>query len=405
MQKRSDGQIKTCRLHDMLYQFCKKEASNKWLFEEPDQSKLDPDTCRRLCIQPSNLSDFLSTTPFAEHVRSFYCFSSKQKPINLSPNETKLIHKAFPLMRVMDVESLRFIFSKDFKNLFHLRYIAISGDFKSLPPTFGKFWNLQTLILNTSTLEPTLEVKADIWNLLQLRHLHTNIPAKLPSPTTTTGKPSCLQTLSMVTPESCEKEVLAKACNVKKLSIRGQMAAFLGAYKGGINNLKELQCLEHLKLLNDVLFMNKALHLPSTFSELVHTVKKLTLTNTRFTWSEAEKLGTLESLEVLKFKENAFTGDFWEPKSGFSALQVLWIERSELESWEASVVNFPALRQLVLISCDKLDAVPLELADIPSLVEMRLDNTSKAVKSAKNVRDSKTSKGMKLKLSIYPPEN
>ncbi|WMV22761.1 hypothetical protein MTR67_016146 [Solanum verrucosum] len=405
MQKRSDGQIKTCRLHDMLYQFCKKEASNRCLFQEPDQSTLDPDTCRRLCIQPSNLSDFLSTTPSAEHVRSFYCFSSKQKPIDLSPNEIKLIHKAFPLVRVLDVESLKFIFSKDFNQLFHLRYVAISGDFKALPPTFGKFWNLQTLILNTSTLEPTLEVKAEIWNLLQLRHLHTNIPAKLPSPTTTTGKPSCLQTLSMVAPESCEKDVLAKACNVRKLSIRGQMAAFLGAYKGGINNLKELQCLEHLKLLNDVLFINKTLHLPPAFSNLVHTVKKLTLINTRFAWSEADKLGTLEFLEVLKFKENAFTGDFWKPKSGFSALQVLWIERSELESWEASVINFPVLRQLVLISCDELDAVPLELADIPSLQEMRLENTSKAVKSAKSIRDSKTSKSMKLKLSIFPPEN
>ncbi|KAH0678127.1 hypothetical protein KY284_019212 [Solanum tuberosum] len=308
-------------------------------------------------------------------------------------------------MRVLDVESLKFIFSKDFNQLFHLRYIAISGDFKALPPTFGKFWNLQTLILNTSTLEPTLEVKPEIWNLLQLRHLHTNIPAKLPSPTTTTGKPSCLQTLSMVAPESCEKDVLAKACNVRKLSIRGQMVAFLGAYKGGINNLVELQCLEHLKLLNDVLFINKTLHLPLAFSKLVRTVKKLTLTNTRFAWSEADKLGTLESLEVLKFKENEFTGEFWKPKSGFSALQVLWIERSELESWEASVINFPVLRQLVLISCDKLDDVPLELADIPSLQEMRLDNTSKAVQSAKNVRDSKTSKSMKLKLSIFPPEN
>ncbi|XP_055801364.1 putative late blight resistance protein homolog R1A-10 [Solanum dulcamara] len=412
MQKRSDGQIKTCRLHDILYQFCKKEASNRWIFQEvsptPDQSIpsiQDPDTCRRLCIQPSTLCDFISTRPFAEHVRSFYCFSSKQKQIDLSPNDIKLIHKAFPLMRVLDVESLKFLFSKEFNQLFHLRYIAISGDFKAIPQTIGKFWNLQTLILNTSTSEPTLDVKADLWNMLQLRHLHTNIPAKLPSPTTTTGKASCLQTLSMVAPESCEKDVLAKACHIRKLSIRGQMAAFLGSYKGGINNLKELKCLEHLKLLNDVLFMNKALRLPPTFSKLVHTVKKLTLINTRFAWNEADKLGTLESLEVLKFKENAFAGDSWKPETGFRALQVLWIERSELETWEASDLNFPMLRHLVLISCDKLDAVPLELADIPDLQEMRLENTSKAVKSANDVRDSKTSKSKKFKLSIFPPEN
>ncbi|KAJ8563017.1 hypothetical protein K7X08_031469 [Anisodus acutangulus] len=411
LQKKSDGQIKTCRLHDMLHEFCRKEATNKWLFQEifttadhAIPSIQDSDTCRRLCIQSPILYDFLSTKPFAEHVRSFYCFSKQQKEIELSPNDIKLIHKAFPLIRVLDVESLKYLFSKDFNNLFHLRYIAISGDFKALPTTFGKFWNLQTLILNTCTSEPTLDVKAEIWNMLQLRHLHTNIPAKLPSPSTTTGRASCLQTLSMVAPESCKKDVLAKACNLKKLSIRGPMSAFLES-KGGISNLEELKCLEHLKLLNDVLYMNKSLHLPAAFFRLVRTVKKLTLANTRFAWSEADRLGHLEALEVLKLKENAFMGESWKPEEGgFSHLQVLWIERAELETWEASNLHFPILRHLVLVSCDKLNGVPLGLADIPNLHEMKLENTSKAVKSAKDILEHKTSLNMKFKYSVFPPE-
>ncbi|XP_060184690.1 putative late blight resistance protein homolog R1A-3 [Lycium barbarum] len=414
MKKRSDGQIKTCRLHDMLHEFCRKEAANKWLFQEicttadnAVPSIQDSDACRRLCIQPSILDKFLLEKPFAEHVRSFYCFSSEQKQIELSPNDIKLIHGAFPLLRVLDVESLTFLFSKEFNQLYHLRYVAISGDFKALPPTFGNFWNLQTLVLNTSTSESTIEVKADIWSLLQLRHLHTNIPAKLPAPATTTGRTtSCLQTLSMVAPESCKKDVLAKACQLKKLSIRGQMAAFLDTHKGGISNLEELKCLEHLKLLNDVLYMNKPVHLPAAFFRLVRTVKKLTLANTRFSWSDANRLAQLESLEVLKLKENAFLGESWEPEiGGFSALQVLRLERSELESWVASNRHFPILRHLILISCDKLKAVPLELADIPNFQEMRLDNTSKsAVKSAKEI-ESKKSKSIKFKLTIFPPEN
>ncbi|XP_049389735.1 putative late blight resistance protein homolog R1B-23 isoform X2 [Solanum stenotomum] len=407
LQKTADGRIKTCRLHDLLHKFCRTMAANKWLFQEiyttPDNSLpiQDPDTCRRLCIHPSTLYDFLSTKPYAEHVRSFYCFSSKQKPIHLSPTNIKLIHKAFPLMRVLDVESFRFVFSKDFNQLFHLRYIAISGEFKALPPPFGNFWNLQTLILNTSTSEPTLDVKADIWNLLQLRHLHSNIPAKLPSPTITTGKPSCLQTLSLVASESCKKDVFAKACFLKKLSIRGQMAAFFES-RGGISNLEELKCLEHLKLLNDVLYMNKTIHLPATFFRLVRTVNKLTLANTRFSWSEADKLGQLESLEVLKLKQNAFVGNSWKPKvGGFRKLQVLWIESSaELESWEVSDVNFPMLSHLVLISCDKLDALPIELADLPNFQEMRLEKMSKAIESAKAIEERKTSKSIKFKLTI-----
>ncbi|PHT67418.1 hypothetical protein T459_26905 [Capsicum annuum] len=355
MQKRSNGQIKACRLHDKLHEFCRKEATNKWLFHEicktPDNvisSIQDQDTRHRLCIEPSILYDFLATRPLQNMTLT---------------------------------------------NYFILRYIAISGDFKVLSPTFGTFWNLQTLILNTSTSEPTIDVKEEIWNMLELRHLHTNIPAKLPSLTTTTLKASCLQTLSMVSPESCKKDVLAKACNLKKLSIRGQMVAFLET-RGGISNLEELKFMEHLKLLNDALYMNKLLHLPPEFFRLVRTVKKLTFANTKFPWSEADRLGQLESLEVLKLKENAFMGDTWRPEvGGFSQLQILWIERAELETWEASNLCFPILRHLVLVSCDKLNAVPLELADIPNLHEMQLDNTSKAVKSAKdilNVRHPKT---------------
>ncbi|KAG5568621.1 hypothetical protein H5410_064361, partial [Solanum commersonii] len=351
------------------------EVSNKWLFQQmhltSDQaipSIQDKDTCRRLCIQPSILNQFLLDKPIAEHARSFYCFSSKQKQIDLPPNDIKHIHKAFTLIRVLDVEPVKFLFSKDFNQLYHLRYVAISGEFKSLPPSFGKFWNLQTLVINTSTSESTLEVKADIWNLLQLRHFHTNIPAKLPAPATTTGKTSCLQTLSMVAPESCKKDVLAKACLLKKLSIRGQMASFLEP-KGGISNLEELKCLEHLKLLNDVLHINKLIHLPPAFFRLVRTVKKLTLVNTRFSWSDANKLAQL--------KENVFIGDSWKPEiGGFSALQ-------------ASSLNFPILRHLVLISCDKLKAVPLGLADIHNFQEMRLDNSKEAVKSAKEIESKK----------------
>ncbi|KAH0748423.1 hypothetical protein KY290_027655 [Solanum tuberosum] len=167
-------------------------------------------------------------------------------------------------------------------------------------------------------------------------------------------------------------------------------ATFLGAYKGGINNLEELQCLEHLKLLNDVVYMNKIVQLPVTFFRLVRTIKKLTLGNTRFAWSEAAKLGKLEFLEVLKLKENAFMGDTWKPEvGGFSKLQVLWNERAELETWETLNHNFPILGQLVLVSCDKLNYVPFELADIPNLYEMRLENTIKAVKSAKDIVEHK----------------
>ncbi|KAM3339113.1 hypothetical protein P3S68_031199 [Capsicum galapagoense] len=159
------------------------------------------------------------------------------------------------------------------------------------------FWNFQTLMLITS--KPTIDVKADIWNMPQLSHLRTNKRAKLPPPTTSTSSTnSYLQTLSLVAPENCKEDVLAKAGNLKKISVKGNLTAF---------EFKVLKFLENLTLLNDDK-SDKALHLPSAFFECLPYLKKLTLSKTRFDWNEANRLGQVKDLQVLKLKENAFTG-------------------------------------------------------------------------------------------------
>ncbi|PHT47878.1 hypothetical protein CQW23_12086 [Capsicum baccatum] len=109
------------------------------------------------------------------------------------------------------------------------------------------------------TSKPTIDVKADIWNMPQLRHLRTNKPAKLPPPTTSTSSTnSYLQTLSLVAPESCKEDVLAKAGNLQKISVKGNLTAF---------EFKVLKFLENLTRLNDDK-SDKALHLPSAFSNV-----------------------------------------------------------------------------------------------------------------------------------------
>ncbi|XP_059310316.1 putative late blight resistance protein homolog R1A-10 [Lycium ferocissimum] len=313
MRKRLDGKIKTCRVHELLHAFCKVKAE-KWLFKLVSSDTVTEgtvniaETTRRLCIQSTVLKNFLSRKPVAKHVRSFYCFHSEQSQMGLSDSYSQLIHKAFPLLRVLEIGSLNSVFSKDFNQLYHLKYISIKGDFKALPEAFGKFWNLQTLLINTTTSEPTLEIEASIWNLLQLRHLHTNIPANLlPSPNPT-GKDSCLQNLSVVAPESCTIDVFAKAFNLKKLGIRGNMEAFLNTAKGEFSNLEDIRCLEHLKLYNDG---SNKLHLPPSF-KFLSTLKKLTLSGTMFDWSDANILGQLGSLEVLKLKEGCIHGEILE---------------------------------------------------------------------------------------------
>ncbi|KAF3682965.1 putative late blight resistance protein -like protein R1C-3-like [Capsicum annuum] len=305
VQKRINGQVKTCRLHNMLHHFCKMVGNNGGLFQEvcekKDQTGLsipDLDTSRRLCIQLSLLKDFISTEPSSEHVRSFLCFPRKQKESERLSN-IQLLHKVFPLIRVLDVESLEFSFTKCFVKLFHLRYISISVQSNALPTFFGKFCNLQTLIVNTKA--PTIEIKAEIWNMLRLRHLHTNVPTKLPSLTTQKAyESSFLQTLSKELPESCSED---------------------------------------------------------------------------------------------------------------------------LNSWNVAGRQFQSLKYLVIKSCNKLEAVPVELADVRDLQEMTLENTKKAINSAKEIqrrkqeihqehmteikdkkKETETMESFKFKLTIFPPE-
>ncbi|KAH0681149.1 hypothetical protein KY284_022234 [Solanum tuberosum] len=135
MQKRSNGQIKTCRLHDMLHEFCIVEAERISLFQQvylqPGvrvfPSIEDPSTSRQLCIQSSIPYNFIPKDRIVQHVRSLLCFSSDQKQIDLSNLDIQLIPYAFPLIRVLDIQSLIFEFSEMFYRLFHLRAIGSSS--------------------------------------------------------------------------------------------------------------------------------------------------------------------------------------------------------------------------------------------------------------------------------------
>ncbi|XP_060189189.1 putative late blight resistance protein homolog R1B-8 [Lycium barbarum] len=402
----SDDRIKTFHVHDIIHEFCRQKASEENLFQEvkvgvelsfPRKGELAK--YRRLCIN-SSVVEFVSTKPYSESISSFLCFSSEN--IMISPNEVAIISKAFPLAKVFDVESVKFdCFSPKFLRLYHLRYIAFSNDsIKVLPKFIGDLWNLQTLIVVTQ--QKTIDIQADIFNMPKLRHLHTNASAKLCSQKSSklVSVHGSLQTLSTVEPESCTEHVVARCQNMKKLGIRGKIAVLLGANKPGkIFNVNKLKCLEKLKLINDDNLTGLELHLPSE-NNFPKSLRKLTLSGTSLDWKYMGILGKLEELEVLKLKENAFVGSVWvSTEGGFPSLEVLWIERTDLISWGASSNHLPRLKRLVLIHCDKLAEVPIELADIRSLRRIELvDTTSEATECARRIESC--SKCIEFKLSI-----
>lgn len=425
---RSNGKLKTCRIHDMLHEFCKKIAEEENFFKEirrADQgtyasSSQAMERYRRLCIH-SNVLSYISSKPVGPRVRSFLCFVSEE--IIIPAEHIPSVPGAYKLLRIFDATPISFTrFPADLTQLVHLRYIAISSVFKIIPAAFSSLWNIQTILIVTSSR--TLDIKADIWKMTQLRHVKTNASATFASPSKSRkAKDEAvlagnLQTLSLLSPERCTDDVFVRAPNLKNLGIRGPLNKLLETKNGNalFDSLGKLSHLENLKLLNDVFpsppSEGKLAGLPQRY-KFPPKLKKLTLSDTLLDWKEMSILGMLDHLEILKLKDNAFKGEWWKPEDGgFLYLKVLHIGRTNLVSWLASADHFPILRQLFLRHCGNLKELPAGFADIPSLHLVDLFCTSAAAASAraiekkkkKMIQDKKSMRSRGFKLSIYPPD-
>ncbi|KAL1558881.1 putative late blight resistance protein R1A-10 [Salvia divinorum] len=411
-----NGKVKTCRIHDALRDFCRTETGkeNENFLQEikcnsgtwaPPVSDLH--NYRRLSIH-SNCLDFIALKPSGYRVRSFVCFCKDE--MILSADHIPHLLGAFKLLRVLDVKPIKLIkITSDMYQLVHVRYIALSTDVHILPTKFSQLWNLQTLIVDTTSR--TLEVKADIWRLTQLRHFKTNASANLPKPNKNSKHGAELQTLSTISVESCTAELLEHACNLKKLGIRGRLALLLEGKIGSFDSLGKMKYLEQLKLVNDVhprpTLEGQLRSLPQPY-QFPSKLKSLTLVGTFLTWNIMSVLGLLENLEVLKLKDKAFMGNTWSAAGGgFRRLEFLHIEHTDLAVWEASSHHFPRLRGLVLKNCEKLIAIPIGLADVASFQMLELFVCKPAAASANKIHEAKKKKahanGSAFKLSIFPP--
>ncbi|KAL0303762.1 UNVERIFIED_CONTAM: putative late blight resistance proteinR1B-16 [Sesamum radiatum] len=418
-KRKSDGGVKTCRIHNMLRDFCKNKAGSETEnflqevkrcndgFEPPIRGV---EKFRRLCIH-ADVLDFLSSQPYGPRVRSFVCFSKKN--FTLEGGSISTIPKAFKLLKVLDVKPMKFArIPSDLYQLLHLRYIILSFNLASLPKYFSKLSNIQTLVVYTTSRN--LEIKVDIWQMIQLRHFKTNASATLPEIGQGSKASGQLQTLGRISPQNCTKEVFERVQNLKKLGIRGELALLLDNDCRLFGNLVKLEGLVKLKLQNDVFPSPPSTHqlqsLPPSF-KFPPKLKSLTLSHTFLDWKHISILGLLENLKVLKLKEKAFIGECWEVEGGgFHHLEFLHIGRTNLVTWVALGNQFPKLKCLELHNCEELQQVPIGLADVPSFQVLDLCRSKHATASAKKIREAKerqVDQAVKVegfKLSIFPPD-
>ncbi|CAA2992824.1 late blight resistance homolog R1A-10 [Olea europaea subsp. europaea] len=406
-KRSSDGEIKTCKIHDLLREFCVREAKESF-FHVTDTSLRDlptnistshitdpslrslPDkiiSLRRVSIHPNTQTSH----PHADRLPT----STVRSVLNFDPTlslSVEFLNSS--LIRVLDtVNGNSSDFPTEIVKLLNLRYLSCLNGVRELPSPIHELRNLQTLIL--SCMESSFRLPLEIWRMTQLRHVHLDL-VSLPDPPIERVEEENplvvlhdLQSLSTVMNFKFVENILRRIPNLKKLGILfDEIGEDWSDYC--LNNLALLQNLEALKCLFNwpyKPFLQKIIFPPS--------LKKLTLRGCFLPWEDMTIIGSLEKLQVLKLKRKAFSGTVWEPKEGeFLELEFLLLEENNLEDWNAERTHFPKLEHLILDNCQRLKEVPCGIGEIPTLQKIELYYCSDSlVTSAKDIYEEQQESG------------
>ncbi|MCD7452683.1 hypothetical protein HAX54_017743 [Datura stramonium] len=408
-RRRFNGEIKACGVHDLLREFCLKEAEMT-TFMHVERTELDVPTLptqkhnvRRFSFQTETYSvgDCCKLLPSVS--RSIYLFSqldlpfaSRIKLFGILPIYRchPVIHELFSRFNLLRVLA---IFHKDvgfqlsplvITKLFHLRYLQVRF-YGSIPESISELQNLQTLIFTTHPHYITLPGK--IWMMKNLRNIHMGGPNYLPSPKHLVTWMPNLEELSVLPSASCTNEVFSGIPNLKRLMI--SVNYFGEDYSSNrLIDMSHLRKLEALKCLADgyVPYSVKSFVFPTS-------LKRLTLAGRfRFPWEDISTLVMLPNLEELKLKDCVTCADVWSlsDEDKFQSLQLLLLRAPFLDFWKASSDNFPNLKRLVLKDCRFLKEIPSDFVEIYTLESIELHNCSTAAEdSAREIQQEQEDMG------------
>ncbi|XP_057786737.1 putative late blight resistance protein homolog R1A-10 [Salvia miltiorrhiza] len=373
----STGSIKYCKIHDLLRDFCLREAQKERFYGvvRQDTSQETMNAQRRLVVSNNTSEEKVSDALQSMSLARSLIWDFGEAPPSLN----------FRLLRILVTCSSRstkaYSLEEYMLRLVNSRYLDISaqwGRARGFPSSVNLLWNLQTLIVDTLQ---GLIAPAEIWHMPQIRHVHWR-GLSLPDPS---GQGDIvlrdLQTLVTIKDFKCSKEVVKRIPNIKKLRVSYERLRE--------SCLSNLVCLDKLESFGCFCF-------PKTNADYLaclnfpNSLKKLSLQSGFWRCWDAilQKIGRLPLLEKLKLYYGSFGGSSWETSEGqFRSLKFLELhECDELEFWKTESSHFPRLEHLVLHRLFLLQEIPLDFAESSTLryIDLKFCSDS-AVVSAKRI--------------------
>ncbi|XP_019189634.1 PREDICTED: putative late blight resistance protein homolog R1B-16 [Ipomoea nil] len=422
----SNGEVKTCRMHDLLHDFCVNKGEEENLlyagsmrrFRTVKNSNDDGSTSNddgsksndggsKINDDDGSKSNDGGSTSNGESVKHkgfrwltfwpnygnvYICYNlDKSRSLSFLHRDAipTLIGQCLPsnLLRVLDLIELPPLSNEIFmslRDLVLLRYMDIALDdclsSEELVDIVSRTQNLQTLIISQNgTGFSDMCLPSNLLESPQLRHVEVSYALSLDPPSEVK---EALHTLYWLSLDHCTEEVFSRIPNVKKLGIIcGSKPSPEAIEPANLENLGSLDKLETLMIAFRKGSPTGLQNLESLPLNL--NIKKLKLKRTCLPWSEINVIGMLPNLEVLKLKQVS-DGPDWEPTEGnFRKLKFLYLEAENLESWEVDGGDqFRCLTRLVLKKCTKLEGIPTGFEDVNTLASIELLNCPVPVKES-----------------------
>ncbi|XP_031125854.1 putative late blight resistance protein homolog R1A-4 isoform X2 [Ipomoea triloba] len=389
-----NGKIKTCRMHSALHSFCVGEAQKGGILcavNTQQHSGLSLNAFTNSCRWLSSYShSFDYYVLFGTNIPRSIFFFLENPEMFIPPKLLRVLafDTSISLQRV----------PVQLGGLVFLRYLSITQWFEDLDDVVSNNPNLETLVVSGNGAR-TIHLPSSIWKSPNLRHLELGNSYMVDPPC---AYKKNLQTLSwVVRPIHCRQKVYSKFPNIKNLKI------FL---KDDIEPSHIGRCCSNPIILDhfdyseglEKLSISVSIGCNATLPEQCmypSGLKKLKLSGTNISVRDLNVIARLPQLEVLKL-ENAFHGTVWKVAyGGFHQLIFLLLEAKELKQWELSQNHFRMLRHLVLRSCNCLEQIPIDFAEIYTLRSIELEGCkSSLVASAKQLQQEGRSKDVEIKI-------